>query len=148
MVRSIVKVFVLIAALHCIGPQTFATEAAAVRLSTFRCDVTPPLDGRSFGGWAQPLTKLEDRLWAKGIVLDDGRGRYVVCAMDWCELCNSTHRLFCRQNRRRRRNRRLPSGHPVPPPAYGAGGRRRRGAARPPGDRRSPATRTSKRSKS
>ncbi len=97
MVRSIVKAFVLIAALDCIGPQTFAAEAAAVRLSTFRCDVTPPLDGRSFGGWAQPLTKLEDPLWAKGIVLDDGPGRYVVCALDWCELCNSTHLLFCRK---------------------------------------------------
>ena len=97
MLRSIVKTFVLIAALDCIGAHTFAEEAAAVRLSTFRCDVTPPLDGRSFGGWAQPLTKLEDPLSAKGIVLDDGHGRYVICALDWCELCNSTHRLFCRK---------------------------------------------------
>ena len=97
MVRCIVKAFVLMAALDCIGPHTFAEEAAVVHLSTFRCDVTPPLDGRSFGGWAQPLTKLEDPLWAKGIVLNDGRGRYVICAMDWCQLRDSTYLLFCRK---------------------------------------------------
>ena len=85
------SLLVLTAALHLAGSQTLGEEAAVVRLATFRCDVTPPLKGKFFGGWDQPLTKLEDPLWAKGIVLDDGRGRYVVCAMDWCVLCNSTH---------------------------------------------------------
>jgi hypothetical protein len=97
MVRSIVKAFVLIVAVQSVGSPTVAQEAAAVRVATFRCDVTPALAGKFFGGWGQPLTKLEDPLWAKGIVLDDGRGRYVVCAMDWCELCNSTHLLFRRK---------------------------------------------------
>ena len=34
---------------------------------------------------------------AKGIVLDDGRRRYILCAIDWCEICNSTYALFCRK---------------------------------------------------
>jgi hypothetical protein len=49
------------------------------------------MEGTFFGRWGQALTKLEDPLWAKGIVLDDGRGRYVICAMDWCIVRNSTH---------------------------------------------------------
>jgi hypothetical protein len=66
------------------------------RLATFRCDVTPPLGG-FHGGWMQPLTKLEAPLWAKGILLESGHARYVLCAIDWCELSNSAHSLFCRK---------------------------------------------------
>jgi len=91
MIRSIGKTFVLIAALCFGGPQAWAGEAAAVRVSTFSCDVTPPLEGRFCGGWDQALTKLEDPLWAKGIVLDDGRTRCVLCALDWCILSNSSN---------------------------------------------------------
>jgi hypothetical protein len=95
MSRSVINILALIAALAWSGSPAPAAEAPAVRLATFRCDATPPLGGRFYGGWDQPLTKLEDPLWAKGIVLDDGHSRYVLCALDWCELCNSTHRLFC-----------------------------------------------------
>jgi hypothetical protein len=76
-----------------------AQEKAAPgpRLAAFRCDVTPPLEGRFYGGWMQPLTKLEAPLWAKGIVLQNGCERYVLCAVDWCQLCNGAHSLFCRK---------------------------------------------------
>jgi len=30
-------------------------------------------------------------------VLDDGSARYVLCAVDWCELCNGTHVLWRRK---------------------------------------------------
>jgi hypothetical protein len=96
MLRLIVESLVLVAVLHCSGSRA-APQAATVKLATFRCDMTPPLEGRFFGGWGQPLTRLEDPLWAKGIVLDDGRNRYVVCAMDWCVLCNSAHLRFRRK---------------------------------------------------
>ena len=148
MVRSIVKVFVLIVCFALPSArQTFAAEAAAVRLSTFRCDATTPLDGRSFGGWAQPLTKLEDPLWAKGIVLDDGRKRYVVCAMDWCQLRDSTYLLFCHKIAAAagidasRVAIQCLHQHTAP---VGDGD----AAADPSGDRAFAATRTSKRSKS
>ena len=74
-----------------------AEEAAVLKVATFRCDVTPPLDGSFRGGWTQPLTSLVDPVWAKGIVLDDGSARYVLCAVDWCELCNGTHLLWRRK---------------------------------------------------
>jgi hypothetical protein len=90
-----ITVIGLLSALQLGANQFVAAAPPAVRVATFRCDVTPPLGAKFYGGWDQPLTKLEDPLWAKGIVLDDGHTRCVVCAIDWCELCNSTHRLFC-----------------------------------------------------
>ena len=72
-------------------------RSPGLRVATFRCDVTPPVDGSFRGGWAQPLTKLVDPLWAKGIVLDDGAARYVLCAVDWCVLGNGTHLLWRRK---------------------------------------------------
>jgi hypothetical protein len=38
----------------------------------------------------KPLETVEHPLLAKGIVLDDGTRRYVLCAVDWCVLSNST----------------------------------------------------------
>jgi hypothetical protein len=71
--------------------------AAPVRLAAFRGDATPPLAGRFTGGWMQPLTKRESPLWAKGVVIQQGADRYVLCALDWCELRNSSYSLFCRK---------------------------------------------------
>jgi hypothetical protein len=36
------------------------------------------------------LRTVEQPLLAKGIVLEAGAERYVLCALDWCELCNGT----------------------------------------------------------
>jgi hypothetical protein len=78
-----------------IGPGT-ATVAAELRLATFACDVTPPPGGHPLI-WVTPVETVEDPLLAKGIVLDDGRQRYVLCSVDWCGLCNSSHALFRRK---------------------------------------------------
>jgi hypothetical protein len=59
-----------------------------LRVATFRCDVTPPAGEPLV--WNVPLTSVEERLWAKGIVLDDRGARYVLCAIDWCEVCNDS----------------------------------------------------------
>ena len=64
-------------------------SAEGLRVATFRCDITPPL--------GQPMTAcdalrtVEQPLLAKGIVLEDGAERYVLCALDWCELCNGAY---------------------------------------------------------
>ena len=71
-------------------------DGVGLKLATFQCDVTPPLGATIYSGY-QPLAKVEHPLLAKGIVLDDGGRRYVICAFDWCELCNSTHTLFRRK---------------------------------------------------
>jgi len=64
-----------------------------LRVATFSSDVTPPIDGHPLI-WVTPAKTIETPLLAKGIVLDDGQNRYVLCAVDWCGLCNSSHRLF------------------------------------------------------
>jgi hypothetical protein len=71
-------------------------EALPLRVATFRCDVTPPIGGHPLI-WTVPAKTIEDPLWAKGIVLDDGHTRYVLCAVDWCGLCDSSYDLFRRK---------------------------------------------------
>jgi hypothetical protein len=66
-----------------------------LRVATFESDVTPPLGAPLIG--VVPAAKIEDPLLAKGIVLDDGCRRYVLCAVDWCELMNSSAQLFRRK---------------------------------------------------
>ncbi len=61
------------------------------RIATFSCDVTPPLGTPLYPSY-KPLDTIEQPLQAKGIILEDGGGRSVLCAVDWCELCNDTYR--------------------------------------------------------
>jgi len=62
-----------------------------LRVATFESDVTLPLGDRLY---ALPLLAVDQPLQAKGIVLDDGEKRYVLCAVDWCTIRNATHLLF------------------------------------------------------
>jgi hypothetical protein len=70
----------------------FGANAASLRVATFRCDVTPgpgePLV------WATRLTKVEAPLLAKGIVLEDGTNRVVLCGIDWCLMGNESDFSF------------------------------------------------------
>ena len=69
-----------------------AAPPGPLRIATFSCDVTPPVDGHPLI-WVTAVKEVETPLLAKGIVLDDGQERYVLCALDWCGLCNSSHDL-------------------------------------------------------
>jgi hypothetical protein len=91
--RSLLRIVTSAIAAACLT-SLVAAEPAQFRLGTFRCDVTPPVGGHPLI-WLTPVAQVEEPLLAKGIVLDDGQNRYVLCAVDWCGLCNSTHRLFC-----------------------------------------------------
>lgn len=66
-----------------------AEPAEQLRVATFQCDVTPPLGEPMFAGDA--LKTVETPLLAKGVVIEAGKTRYVICAIDWCELCNGSH---------------------------------------------------------
>ncbi|MBX3411849.1 MAG: hypothetical protein KF708_03960 [Pirellulales bacterium] len=90
--------------LACLAPMSLDRAAAAEpavvkstspdslpRLGTFREDITPPLGSPLCAGSVKPLVGVDDPLWAKGIVLDDGQHRYVLCALDWCEVRNLSH---------------------------------------------------------
>jgi hypothetical protein len=60
------------------------------RVATFCCDVTPPKGTPIYSGF-KPLEIIETPLLAKGVIIDDGRRRYALCVIDWCEVRNETH---------------------------------------------------------
>jgi hypothetical protein len=70
-----------------------AKADSSLRVATFQCDATPSIDGHPLI-WVVPVKEVEDPLLAKGIVLENRRDRYVLCAVDWCGLCNSSYDLF------------------------------------------------------
>src|ERR1035437_3167168 len=70
----------------------WSAAAAPLRVATFRCDVTP-WPGEALV-WTAKLVKVEEPLLAKGIVLEDGTNRYVLCAIDWCLLANDSELSF------------------------------------------------------
>lgn len=90
-------VHMLVVVISCLLlPAGFAEQtanSAAYRIATFSCDVTPPADGHPLI-WLVPVKEVETPLEARGVVLDDGQRRYVLCAMDWCGICNSTHEML------------------------------------------------------
>jgi dienelactone hydrolase len=63
-------------------------------IASFSCDVTPPLGHPLCGGWIKPLESVDDPLLAKGILLSDGKSRYVLCAVDWCLLQTGAYDQF------------------------------------------------------
>ncbi len=73
----------------CCSPPVLVHAAGELRVATFCCDITPPLGQPMFA--CDALCKVEQPLLAKGIVLEADRQRYVLCALDWCELCNGCY---------------------------------------------------------
>ena len=60
-----------------------------MRVATFRCDVTPPLGEPMIS--CDAIRTVEQPLLAKGIVIEAAGKRYVLCSVDWCELCNGAY---------------------------------------------------------
>jgi hypothetical protein len=71
---------------------TTAAAAADLKVAAFRADVTPALGEPLI--WTAPAKVIQDPLWAKGVVIQNGAERYVLCALDWCGVGNRTHALF------------------------------------------------------
>ena len=69
-----------------------AAYAGDLRIATFRADATPDLGEPLI--WVTPATKVDDPLWAKGVVLESGGARYVLCAVDWCGIGGRTNRVL------------------------------------------------------
>src|SRR5688500_3903342 len=66
----------------------------ATELATFTADVSPPLGQRVCVGFIPAFTEIEHPLLAKGIVLRDSGGTYVLCAIDFEGHCNDSYDLF------------------------------------------------------
>jgi len=63
-------------------------------MATFMADITPGLgDGPCIGFMPRVLT-IEHPLHAKGLILSDNGGIYVLCALDYTGICNGTYDLF------------------------------------------------------
>jgi len=71
-----------------------SAPGAPLRLGTFRCDLTPPPGEPLI--WATRLVETLSPLLAKGVVIEDGNDRYVLCSLDWCLLGNDTELSFRR----------------------------------------------------
>lgn len=80
----------LLAAAASIGP--LCAGAATSQVGAFRSDVTPEPGEPLI--WTMPTLQIDGPLWAKGVILDSGGNRYVLCAVDWCAICNATYALF------------------------------------------------------
>lgn len=91
--------FGVLAVLAALGLGGMASVAAApadvMRVATFRCDITPPLGQPMF--CTDPLRTVDQPLLAKGIVIEAAGQRYVLCALDWCELCNGSYDALRKQ---------------------------------------------------
>lgn len=81
--------WVTLLGLSCSGSPV---AAQSFRVATFAVDITPPPGSPLCGGWITPLVAVDDPLLGKGVILDDGRATYVLCALDWCEVRNRSHR--------------------------------------------------------
>ena len=90
-----VRCAILLLSITWLGVTTPALGADrdCLQVATFQYDVTPPVDGHPLI-WLTPVKEVENPLLAKGIVLDDGKNRYVICSLDWCGICNSSYDLF------------------------------------------------------
>ena len=83
---------VRIVALGLFATAAFGAVGSNLRLATFRSDVTPAMGEPLI--WVAPTKEVVDPLWAKGLIIEDGGTRIVLCTVDWCGLSNSTHLLF------------------------------------------------------
>ena len=68
-----------------------AAEEPALKLATFRADVTPPPGAPLCAGLVQPVAGITDPLLALGIVLLGDEKPVVLCAVDWCEIRGDDH---------------------------------------------------------
>jgi hypothetical protein len=78
------------------GAGSRQASSAKPQAAVFACDVTPPL-GSPLAMCKPPVAASADiPLLAKGVVISDGGTRYVLCALDYCELRAGAHDVFRR----------------------------------------------------
>jgi hypothetical protein len=62
-----------------------------MKLATFTAEVTPPLGHALMGGGIAPAAKVDDPLFAHGLILLGAGEPLVLCAVDWCEIRNDAY---------------------------------------------------------
>ncbi len=74
-------------------PGTESEATGDLRIAPFTADITPPVGSPLDCGFDPPVATVEHALLAKGVVLEDRGGTYVLCAIDWTGLCNAAYDL-------------------------------------------------------
>ena len=76
---------------HARAAETTSTEA---QIATFVADVTPSVGDPLGLGLSPSVSVIEHPLLAKGVILRDAGGTYVLCSLDWECVCNDAYELF------------------------------------------------------
>jgi len=66
----------------------------AMFITTFQADVAPPIGSPLCGGLVKSALKIVDPLSARGIILFTDEQPIVLCAVDWCGICDESHDLW------------------------------------------------------
>ena len=75
-----------------LGMQSLAwAEPSALKISTFRAEVTPPEGHPLCGGWITPVKTVEDIQEALGVVITGAGAPIVICVVDWTGILNDAH---------------------------------------------------------
>ena len=62
-----------------------------IKISTFQCDITPPIGHPLCAGWYPDVSAIGDSLSANGIIIQSENKTIVICTLDWAELSNYEH---------------------------------------------------------
>lgn len=81
----------LLAALGTGLSTSLAAEPSRLEISTFTADATPPIGHPCCGGWITPITVVDDRQLALGIVLRGSGAPVVIVAVDWTGILNDSY---------------------------------------------------------
>lgn len=73
------------------SPGVVRGDDLALRVATFRADVSPPLGHPLCGGWIPPVAGQDDPLEAIGLVLLGAGEPIVLCSVDWTGLLNEAN---------------------------------------------------------
>jgi hypothetical protein len=71
-----------------------AAVSAPFRIAPFRADVTPALGAPLCGGLIASAERIEHPLLALGVAILSDEDPIVLCALDWCEICNGDYVLW------------------------------------------------------
>jgi hypothetical protein len=74
--------------------QAASGETQSFRLAAFAADVTPPIGSPLCAGLVKPSVGASEPLEALGIVMLGSGRPIVLCAVDFCGLCNADHLLW------------------------------------------------------
>lgn len=63
----------------------------ALKMASFRVDVSPPMDHPLCGGWIKPVVGMDDSEEAIGLVITGAGDPIVLVAVDWTGILNTSH---------------------------------------------------------